>query len=884
MSEIKEIEHIAFGILSHDEIVRQSVAEITKNKLSGTVNTSVNKNSYGTIYDPRMGPMESNETCVTCKLKTKDCAGHFGHIILNAKVVHPLYYRSLLNFLKCICIRCSKLLITDDHLALWSLTKLNGEQRFQALLEKMSKIRFCVHCNTFQPKYSLSTVENTFYVLYPKGNSDNALEKVRISTDHIYTNISKVSDKDIERMGFNPDFIRPVNLILTALPVLPPRSRPYIVSDAISDDDLTLNYCELIKINNILGSQQLPELKRQKYIDTLIFRIKALFDNSSGKAKHTNARPFKGFKERLSGKEGLIRSHLMGKRVDSSARSVIGPGATLRTDEIGVPDAICKMLTYAVNVNDLNIQSLQSMIWKGQVSMIDQKRPTGNRRVHVKFAMQNSDYQIRQQQCTIQVGDVVHRQIQTGDIALLNRQPTLHKGSMLAKRIIRMPSKTIQLNLATTSTFNADFDGDEMNLFFPQCETSRAELELLASTKNNMIGAQASSSLICIVQDALLSSFLMTSNNEPIERATFQQLLMRCDAPVNDFSWIDKKLKMAQQVYAKFGKEYPLYCGKTLFSLLLPEDLNYTVRNKAIETEPDVKIFKGILYEGAINKANLKSGNMTLICVLHKYYSNDIAMNFVNNVQFLANDYMQYYGFSIGIGDCLMDKDDANIDSIVEKCFLEAHEYSQTVKNERVKEARINLCLSKARDIGMRISKESLSSTNNFIKTVTSGSKGDYFNIAQIMGLLGQQNITGHRIEPQLNQGRRTLPHYPMKLSKEDEFRSKGFIQHSFLKGLTPQEFWFHAMSGREGITDTAMKTAHSGYAMRKMVKLSEDVRIAYDGTVRNSSGTIIQFAYGGDRLCGTKTVLKNSEPVFCDIERLADKLNTRFELDNKIV
>jgi len=259
-------------------------------------------------------------------------------------------------------------------------------------------------------------------------------------------------------------------------------------------------------------------------------------------------------------------------------------------------------------------------------------------------------------------------------------------------------------------------------------------------------------------------------------------------------------------------------------------------------------------------------------------------MNFVNNVQFLANDYMKYYGFSIGIGDCLMDKDDANIDSIVEKCFLEAHEYSQTVKNERVKEARINLCLSKARDIGMRISNESLSSTNNFIKTVTSGSKGDYFNIAQIMGLLGQQNITGHRIEPQLNQGRRTLPHYPMKLSKEDEFRSKGFIQHSFLKGLTPQEFWFHAMSGREGITDTAMKTAHSGYAMRKMVKLSEDVRIAYDGTVRNSSGTIIQFAYGGDRLCGTKTTLKNSEPVFCDIERLADKLNTRFELDNKIV
>jgi DNA-directed RNA polymerase beta' subunit len=874
MTDIKEIDQLYFGILSHEEIVRQSVAEITKNKLTAQKSDA---NLCGTVYDPRMGPMESNQVCVTCGMKTKDCPGHFGHLTLNVKVVHPLYYRSLLQFMKCVCFRCSRLLVNKDHVTLWGLDRYQGEQRFALLTEKLSKIRFCTHCQINQPRYSVLMAESSFFITYK--NATSGVQKVRISTDHIYANISKIPDEDIELMGFDPSFMRPVNLILTALPILAPRSRPFIVSDSISDDDLTLNYCEIIKVNNMLEKNDLSELKRQRAIDTLLFRIRSLFDNSSGKAKHTNARPFKGYKERLSGKDGLIRNNLMGKRVNCSARTVIGPDPLLKLNEIAVPEEICDTVPYAENVNRHNIRELQQLVWDGKVNMIDQKRKDGERRVHVRFALRNDNAQIRQKQCTIMIGDVVHRHHRTGDIVLFNRQPTLHKGSMLAKRIIRRPYKTIRMNLATTSTFNADFDGDEMNLFFPQSETARAELLLLASTEHNMIGAQSSNSTIVIVQDALLGSFLMTSNNDPIERDVFYQLTMRCDF---SHEWMDRKLETIRQTYAKHSakhtaKPLPLYCGKTLFSLLLPEDLNYTSKNKAMADEPILRIERGVVYEGAVNKANLKGGHSSLICVLHKYYSNQVAMQFVNDVQFLANEYMLYYGFSIGIGDCVMTRDAGNIDSIVAKCLLEAHEYSTTIKNERVREAKINLCLSKARDIGMRISKESLSKDNNFVKTVTAGSKGDYFNIAQVMGLLGQQNISGHRIEPQLNQGRRTLPHYPLHGSTE-EYQSRGFIQNSFLKGLTPQEFWFHAMSGREGITDTAMKTAQSGYTMRRMVKLAEDVKVEYDGTVRNAMGSIIQFEYGGDSLCGTKTTLKNGEPVFCDVRHIADRLNTRVE------
>jgi DNA-directed RNA polymerase II subunit RPB1 len=326
-------------------------------------------------------------------------------------------------------------------------------------------------------------------------------------------------------------------------------------------------------------------------------------------------------------------------------------------------------------------------------------------------------------------------------------------------------------------------------------------------------------------------------------------------------------------------------CGKTLFSLLLPDDLIYTSNNKAIPSEPVLKIYKGIIYEGAVNKANLKGGHSSLICILNKEYSSDVAVHFVNNVQFLANEYVLYHGFSIGIGDCITDvRKTKKINEIITKCFVEAQSHEETVMNPFIKEAKINMSLSKAKDIGMRIAKESLKEDNNFISTVTSGSKGDYFNIAQVMGLLGQQNMEGQRLQAHLNKGKRTLPCYPHNISKEEEYVSKGFIKSSFLKGLTPQEFWFHAMSGREGITDTAMKTANSGYTQRKMVKITEDVQIKYDQTVRNSVGSIIQFAYGEDNLDGGKTILRQGKPFICNIERLIEQINTQYELDENYI
>jgi DNA-directed RNA polymerase II subunit RPB1 len=183
----------------------------------------------------------------------------------------------------------------------------------------------------------------------------------------------------------------------------------------------------------------------------------------------------------------------------------------------------------------------------------------------------------------------------------------------------------------------------------------------------------------------------------------------------------------------------------------------------------------------------------------------------------------------------------------------------------------------------MKIAKDSMSSNNNLLSTVLSGSKGDFFNIAQLTGLLGQQNLLGKRVQPTLNNGKRTLPHYPFgKLDKEVEYESRGFVRHSFIEGLNPQEFFFHAMSGREGICDTAMGTAKSGYIQRRIIKVCEDIQVTYDGSVRDATDKIYQLSYGDNGMDPCQTVKVNGIQQSCDISRMVDRLNLQFEIDSE--
>lgn len=482
----REISHIGFGTYSAEEVIRTSVAKIFVQKFGG-------ENS---VYDERMGTLDLNKTCVSCGLPSVDCPGHHGHIELNYPILHPMYPRTIVNYLKCICNKCNKLLISKENLELDGILKYTKEHRFEKIVEKMEKVEMCIHCKNPKSKVIYISKENAIYLSYKK-------TKVQLTDEDVKKIFDNVDDETVKTIGFNPTIIHPKDLVLTVLPVLPPISRPYVIADEITcDDDLTLQYGEIIKANNNLEDKNSNETKFLKNIQTLKFRIKTLFNNSQGKCRHSSGRALKAIKERISGKEGIIRSNLMGKRVDQSGRTVVGPDPTVRVDELVVPRHMADILTMPITVNQYNIDLVNKKISDGKVSKVIKKNgATVNvaiitnkigtklkdfdiiKRGDTEIVVQNaSNFKVKQgdkirkdtdegsftweevilptkKPYSVEIGDVVERYLENGDIVLFNRQPTLHAGSMIAKRVVIREGKTLRFNLASTKTFNCDFDG-----------------------------------------------------------------------------------------------------------------------------------------------------------------------------------------------------------------------------------------------------------------------------------------------------------------------------------------------------------------------------------------------------------------------------------------
>ena len=373
----------------------------------------------------------------------------------------------------------------------------------------------------------------------------------------------------------------------------------------------------------------------------------------------------------------------------------------------------------------------------------------------------------------------------------------------------------------------------------------------------------------------------MTRRDFSLSRGQFMNISMKGERPDGSPLWSPQKIRHIERVMKEHGKKPNIFNGRGLFSLILPDNLNYEKKNGTYPEQPVVKIVKGVFMEGAFDKTTLGAAHGSLIQILNKEYGAKITSNFIDNVQFLGTAWLLVHGFSIGLEDCMITSEDSvsAIKDTLTQCYTKAEGIEATTQNLGIREVRVTASLSQAKDIGMRIAKDAMSPDNNFLVTVHSGAKGDYFNIAQLTGLLGQQNLEGHRVIPALNHGKRTLPHYPFEgMDKETEYESKGFVHNSFIHGLNPMEFFFHAMSGREGVSDTAMSTAKSGYIQRKIVKVCEDIQVQYDQTVRDATGKIYQFAYGDDNYDPIKTVRVNGQVSPCDIARLVERLNTSFE------
>tara|TARA_B110000483_G_scaffold242949_1_gene330566 strand:+ start:5749 stop:8451 length:2703 start_codon:yes stop_codon:yes gene_type:complete len=883
-----EIGEITFGVANSQVIVRNSVVDVNIAKLS--VGFDSNKRA-NTVYDNRMGVIDDT-FCVVCKEKSSMCNGHFGSIKLHEPVLNPLFIKYAIQYLRMFCIQCCRILY-------------NGTSKIVDK-KKIEKVELCPHCAQTQPKITLDNGN-------VKAQYKNS-KTIHISAADIYNVFDRVTDDDATLLNIT-DNNHPRNLVLNYFPVAPIKTRPCVISDAMTcDDDLTVKYVEILKANKkiqkaIVSFKDNPQSGLlEKEISNLEFHIKTFIDNSAQKAKYINGRPMKSIKERLSGKGGLLRNHMMGKRVNFSGRSVIGPDPTLDCFTVGIPHDMCKILTKQTIVNSLNLHKMQALCDTNEVKTITKKN--GNK-INVWFSqwdvkgtqlyngdiieragrkvkysndivLMEGDSVLRcgafltdlifpkKKKIELEVGDTIEKCLSDGDVILLNRQPTLHKGSMMSFCVKRLLGKSIRMNLAVTKSFNADFDGDEMNIHVPQSILADVELRSLSSVEANFIRPQTNKCNIAIVQDSLLALYIMSKSSIPITKSKFQQIVMSFENPVKYMTRI-KEIEETMALYKIPGTL--LYTPRNLLSYILPSSFQYGCGEK-------IKIRNGVIISGMINKSIMWNAHGSILQLMYMHISPKYAMDFTYYIQRIADSYMLHTGFSLGLSDCMTSSDiQMRVKTTIKENLINVNT-RQT--NENLSEHNVNILLNGTKDSGNKIAKDNTEQTNGFMSTISSGSKGDWVNITQITGLLGQQNVSGKRIEYTSYDRTRSLSCFPKAFDDtwngiSAKFESQGFVSNSFQTGLNPVEFFYHAASGREGITDTACKTSDSGYIQRRMIKMLEDVAIQADGTVRHAAKGIVQFVYGGDGLDPSKLLLKQNNLLFCDVKFICNHLNMQY-------
>jgi DNA-directed RNA polymerase subunit A' len=676
-----------------------------------------------------------------------------------------------------------------------------------------------------------------------------------------------IPDEDIEVLGIDADKSRPEWIILTVLPVPPVTARPSITLDngQRSEDDLTHKLVDIIRINQRFMENReagAPQLIIEDLWELLQYHVTTFMDNEiSGTppARHRSGRPLKTLSQRLKGKEGRFRGSLSGKRVNFSARTVISPDPTLSLNEVGVPDRVATEMTQTMNVNERNIDDARRYVANGPEAHPGAnyvRRPDGRR---LKVTEKNCEELSEK----VELGWEVSRHLIDGDIVIFNRQPSLHRMSIMAHEVVVMPYKTFRLNTVVCPPYNADFDGDEMNMHALQNEEARAEARVLMRVQEQILSPRFGENIIGAIQDHISGTYLLTHENPQFNETQALDLLRATSIDeLPEADGIDEA-----------GKEY--WTGRTVFSELLPDDLSVEFDSSAGDR---VVIEDGQLLEGTIDEDAVGAFGGEIVDTIAKHYSNTRARVFVNEVATLAMRAIMHFGFSIGIDDESVNRDaEEQIDVAIQNAYEDVQERIEAYRNgdleslpgrtmDETLEMKIMQVLGRARDAAGDIADEELDEDNPAVVMARSGARGSMLNLTQMAGCVGQQAVRGERI----NRGYedRTLSHFERNDLSAD---AHGFVESSYRKGLSPKEFFFHAMGGREGLVDTAVRTSKSGYLQRRLINALSELETQYDGTVRDTSDTIVQFEFGEDGTSPVKVGSKEENPI--DVEQIANRV-----------
>ncbi|KXB03482.1 DNA-directed RNA polymerase subunit A' [candidate division MSBL1 archaeon SCGC-AAA261F19] len=847
----KTIDKVEFGLLPPDEIRKLSVTRVVRPDTYDEDGYPIERG----LMDPRLGVIDPGLRCRTCGERSGVCPGHFGRVELARPVIHVGFARTIYNCLRSTCRECGRILLSEDKLERY---RKKAEEAGAAgkpwwsyakrVVRRAYKRKECPHCGEKQLKIRFEKPTT-----FTEG-------KNRLSPSDIRQRLENITDSDTRMLGINPETAKPKWMVLQVLPVPPVTVRPSITLETgvRSEDDLTHKLVDVIRINQRLNENMesgAPHLIIEDLWELLQYHVTTLFNNQvSGipPARHRSGRSLRTLTQRLKGKEGRFRGNLSGKRVDFSARTVISPDPRISINEIGVPKYIARTLTIPETVTKYNLDEIRNLVRRGPnihpgaSSVI---APDGSR-----YDLRYADREELAEE--IKPGYKIERHLKDKDIVLFNRQPSLHRMSIMAHEVKVMPGRTFRLNLCVCPPYNADFDGDEMNVHLPQSKEAQAEARLLMRVQEQILSPRFGAPVIGGIQDHITGLYLLTSKQTRLNREEAQQILA--------FAGIDPDLP--EPSVKEDGGEY--WTGKQIFSILLPDGLNLTYKASICENcqtcdeencdiDAYVVIRDGKLLHGVVDAASIQAmSRCEILDRIVKKHGVSRAREFLDKTTRLAIYFVHRFGFTTDLSDVdippeasdqiedVLQDAEEQVDKLIDVYQRgELEELPGRTLRETL-EMRMMELLAETRDKTGEIAQEYLGLDNHAVTMARTGARGSMLNLTQMTGCVGQQSVRGGRLTRGYKG--RTLPHFkPGDLRAE----ARGFARSSYRKGLEPTEFFFHATGGREGLVDTAVRTAQSGYMQRRLINALNDLRVEHDGTVRDDHGNIVQFNYGEDSI-----------------------------------
>ena len=805
---MKSIKELDFGVMSAEKLQNIAVKEIDQAEVYDADGYPVEDG----VMDPGLGVIDPGMTCQTCGGKIRECKGHFGLITLSRPVVHVLYAKKVRNLLR--------------------FTNVHDDGSVSCLLKDEDKSLRKSNRMTEDPETGEEVSDIDFEKPYTYYQDDE-----KITPQEIKKWFKQIPDEMAAKLGV--EGCRPEDLILTHIPVPPVTMRPSITLETgeRSEDDITHKLVDVIRINKRLQNNieiEAPDFIIDDLHELLQYHVATLFYNdmtSVPPARHRSGRSLKSLIERVQGKQGRFRQNLIGKRVNFSARTVITPDPQIGINEVGVPYVVAKKLTVPEKVTERNYDEAMQWIENGPDTHPGANyvfQPDGNRR-------RLTDENVEEIKEAIEPGSgwKVERHIKDEDTVLFNRQPSLHRMSIMAHKVRVLPYRTFRLNLNVCAPYNADFDGDEMNLHVPQTEEARAEAEELMKVQEHVKSPKMGGPIIGMLQDYVSGLYLLTQPDKTVSREKAFNLLAEAGEH-------ERNLPEGEEI-----------SGRDLVSIFIPDDITLTIN----EGEDDeVVIEDGELVKGVLDEDALGDYGGEIIQQLDIEYGSDMVAEFINRVSRVGAIFLTKRGFSISLEDLEVSNEVTDeIKDIIEDSLEDTDEllkeYEQgkmeaiTGKTiEESREIKITKALNEAfTEVGDLIS-EHFSEDSSAYVMADSGARGSMQNVTTMAGMLGQNSVRDTRIVRGYKE--RTLSHF-----KKGELspKSKGFVSSSILEGLDAQEMFFHQMSQRKALADKSLNTKTSGYMYRRVSNALQDLKVEYDQSVRDAQGNIVQFRAGED-------------------------------------